>query len=138
MRESKREERYRERERERDSERKRERERARARTLAQERERMRERESVDVMCVHARDTGIEDEQGERRMEMVVWILFQVRESSLLQIPFAILKCCPRCGRGRWPHTLKKPCFFDPMPKFKWRISGRPKIWTGETKFANPR
>jgi len=49
-----------------------------------------------------------------------------RESSLLKTPFAMLKFCPRSGRGRWPHTLKNPCFFDPMPKFKWRISGAPK------------
>ena len=51
------------------------------------------------------------------------ILHFHRESSILKTPFAILKFCPRSGRGRWPHTLKNPCFFDPMPKFEWTSSG---------------
>jgi hypothetical protein len=61
-----------------------------------------------------------------------------RESSLLKTPFAILKFCPRSGRGRWPHTLKNPCFFDPMPKFKRTISGAPKSLIGKIKSNNPR
>jgi len=62
---------------------------------------------------------------------------QNRESSLLKTPFAILKFWPRCGRGRWPHTLKTPCFFDPMPKFKWTISGAPKKFDWQNQIAQP-
>ena len=31
---------------------------------------------------------------------------------------------------------KNPCFLDPLPKFKWRISGHPKIWTSEIRLLN--
>ena len=60
-----------------------------------------------------------------------------RESSLLKTPFAILKFCPRSGRGRWPHTLQNPCFFDPMPKFNWRISGAPKNLDRRNQICKP-
>jgi len=48
-----------------------------------------------------------------------------------------LKFCPRSGRGRWPHTLKNPCFFDPMPKFKWIISRAPKNLDRRNQIAQP-
>ena len=62
----------------------------------------------------------------------------IGKAVFLKTPFAILKFCPRSGRGRWPHTLTNPCFFDPMPKFKWTISGAPKSLIGKIKSHNPR
>ena len=61
-----------------------------------------------------------------------------RESSLLKTPFAILKFCPRSWRGRLLHTLENPCFFDPMPKIKWRISGAPKNLDRRNQICKPK
>jgi len=47
----------------------------------------------------------------------------------------IWESSPRNGRGRWPHTLKNPCFFDPMPKFKRTISGAPKKFDWQNQIA---
>ena len=52
-----------------------------------------------------------------------------RESSFLKTPFAILKFCPR--------IQKRPCFFDPMPKFEWTISWAPKKFDWQNQIAQP-